>query len=1418
MTSLEESSPNHNASGGGDDSQFAASMTGNGASSSVTAAVLPASTNTGAVLRFQNALGSRVSMGKLVDHLDDNTISYVSGKHFSMVTMDTPLQQRFLLKGAKTTSIVTFCISPNKKYIALSEKVSGGSCQVVIYTQQTGSKVRTLDFKYLTKLPVTCMCFSTDNKYLVTVTPLPDVYIYLWQVDKSRLIGMTDVPCEIGRVTISPWAYHTLCTTGPVNLKIWRLQDKQLKPMDVLMRRKDVAVVHGAEGEAHPPSGSSVAMASGGTVDLNQLFSSMHFSSHAWFDDELVVAVCAEGHMLIVDHGETKRVFLHVHGEGFGLFAVQALARGIVVGGEGGVFSFFERIADQEYFSHLRRINLASLTRVIDISVAPREDAAVCLHRNNAVTSISLDLIESLRTPEEQVSSLIPVSFHEEDVSCVDVAVQKSFIVTGSIDRYVRVYNFAKRKVEFTKRLDEEILSLAVHPMGLRLLIGTKSSLRLFNLLVDDLHLCAEFPVKGCTELRFSHGGAFFAAAVQQRVYVFNAYDFQSLFSISSHVVPVKSLWWGSNDQYLYIADINGVAARYRVDPLSQPREEIDEVPRKNIAFSCIRYDDTTRCSACIGVVKATDVASGLYENEVVLRCSRQGDEPQTIKLGVNAVTHPNTTRRLHTSELVICSAAKTLIVGTPTGCLYLYEWPIVVSNPPPKPYHIVEVHTGEIHHILLSKDEKQLFSMGADRCMFVFDVDQVINGKTLSKRPFNYAAFDDVCYVLQSVLDDKQREIQDAYRQLDEVIQAKQQQEDLLTRRFESAKSALENEAKSHIDALTRQLEQARKEKRDADRALSEQAQQLDKAHLTAAEELEALYARRTEEANQRFQAIKAERDDLVVRYENKLFKLQGDHETERRRLDETAASTEARLKHEITSMQTAHSEAHRVSEGALEQTIADYELMLDEMQERNRRELQRAEEELARAINASTTGERDAERLRREKQGLVQELHERDHRIDKMDSAADVQRRENESLRKEMYVRFESMSAAEKKIQHLKKQTTELEKLRYVLTFKFNELKKEVAPKEKQLELLNSRVEEIDSELSRMSSERDSLRQSVEKKEHKIGVMSKELASQVRMIDDQERVLDSLLRELTSLVAFEDQKRLVFQLKDVVDKYTSRSEKLSKRTSTALAGNINTTNALQDTAIGLATAGPVATQEFDRQRTYMESQLGCITRQSKQREGILRMESLRGTAENTLLVREINELRHERKALATKCNALEVQLRDARMSLQRATLDNNSININKDNATSSAGGVSTTPSPPAAAAAAASSSFAATPGLTRAATADVTATAAGSPAANFAPSRRSAGGSIPLGRRVIGPTKSAATAHELERMDAGRVRSVIEQVHSSADAMEKQRAEMEQLRSYVEQLLVSASGTPAGAAVAGEIRSRMASQNSKK
>lgn len=1265
--------------------------------------------DSGASLKIAHALGARPTAAKTIEHLEDGKIVYLAGKHIACFEWDNP-QHRFIQKSPKTAEIVTFCVSANHKYIALAERLVEGSLQVNIYTQHTGSKVRSLEFKYLSKLPVVSMCFSTDNKYLATVTALPDVYIYLWQVDKSRLVGMIDVSFQINSVTISPWAYWTLCTTGPSSLKVWRLNEKQLKPFDVLPRRaKDAAALSG---------GTSAVNTS------NQAPPTFRFTCHTWYDEEKLVAGTEEGDLLVVENLETKRILRSVHGEALAITSIQCVARGLILGGDGGIVSLMERTFDDTtYFKPLRRIAMGQTARVLDISVAPKEDNAVVSFKNNTMTLIALENIDvqtkdtEATTSASSLTTPLSIGFHDDEITAVDVCVQKPIIATGSLDKTVRMWNFYKRRVEFVKAFEEEVLSLALHPTGLRIVVGFKSYMRMYNVLTNDLHFCHEFPLKACSEVRFSNGGHAFAAVIAHRILVFNTYDFQCTTQLNGHTVLIRSISWSANDLFITSADLNGIVYRWQVE--GQKREDIDD-SRKNVSYSCVRSDDASGMVAAIGTCRIAE--AGMGEGDVTVRSLLPGHEPRVVRLGLTTAKLP-AQRKQHTAEAALSLNAQTLFVGAPNGCLQLYRWPLHDDS---QPYQTVEIHSGEILYVLMSRDERFIFTVGEDRSLFMFDVDAMIDGRSVTRKPFNYAAFEDVCYVLQSDMDEKSREVHHLKEELEELALTKLREEQALTHKYEVERATKEEEAQAQIEFLDRQLDQSKKQREDAEGALSENARQLEAMNLKAAEELEALYTKRSDEANARYKQLKTERDDLVVRYENQLFKLNKEMEMERKRLEDKLKETESRLSLEIEKLQEQEKKNKQLADGMLDQTIADYETMIDEITQKHQSEMTRTEEDLARAINSGSTGERDSDRLRKERAALMLQLGERDKQIGELEQVVEKKKKENESLRKEMYVRFESISTAEKKIQQLKKQTSELEKLRYVLTFKFNELKKEVAPKDKQIGFLSTRVEEMDHELEKVALDREGLKQALERKEERMQVLQREIRGQNTTLEDKERVVTALLRELADLVAQTDHKRLAMQLKDVVTRFGSKHKRMEH-------------SAEED-----------RTAEFERQREYMESQLSCIRRQNRQKEGNLRLENQRGTAENAILVKEINELRHEKKQLVTKCNMVEAQVKEARLALQRATT-----------ASTPAGAPTGSPSP----------NDDSKPDLSASAT------------PTDLPSRR--------GRLVRGPTRAL---RDVAQLDSDKIARVIAQVERNNAEMERQQEEIGRLRDFVAHLLVRA------------------------
>ena len=90
--------------------------------------------------------------------------------------------------------------------------------------------------------------------------------------------------------------------------------------------------------------------------------------------------------------------------------------------------------------------------------------------------------------------------FHSSAVVGLDTCLRKPLVATCSSDRSVRIWNYNDRNIDICKHFPEEALSIAFHPSGLHVLVGFSDKLRLMNLLIDDIRVVKEFPIKACRE------------------------------------------------------------------------------------------------------------------------------------------------------------------------------------------------------------------------------------------------------------------------------------------------------------------------------------------------------------------------------------------------------------------------------------------------------------------------------------------------------------------------------------------------------------------------------------------------------------------------------------------------------------------------------------------------------------------------------------------------------------------------------------------------------------------------------------------------------------------------------------------------------------------------------------------------------
>jgi cilia- and flagella-associated protein 57 len=150
--------------------------------------------------------------------------------------------------------------------------------------------------------------------------------------------------------------------------------------------------------------------------------------------------------------------------------------------------------------------------QILDISLSPAGDVIAVATDKRQIFSANL---KDLKRCKEDYYKMKPLFYfdHCTSVHGVDICVRKPLIVTCAADRTIRVWNFYNRDCEIWKKFPEEPHSVAIHPNGLYLLSGFTDKLKMMHILNDDIKTVRDLPIRGCREVKFSHGGHLFAAA-----------------------------------------------------------------------------------------------------------------------------------------------------------------------------------------------------------------------------------------------------------------------------------------------------------------------------------------------------------------------------------------------------------------------------------------------------------------------------------------------------------------------------------------------------------------------------------------------------------------------------------------------------------------------------------------------------------------------------------------------------------------------------------------------------------------------------------------------------------------------------------------------------------------------------------------
>jgi WD40 repeat protein len=147
------------------------------------------------IAQIKQVIGLRSNVTNCIAYQDEQTIVYPAGSNTIIYNIDQKTQ-KYIPCSEKSAGMTTMCISQNKRYIAIAEKVADKPL-INIYDLHTLRKRKTLIITDIQSTEIISMSFSPDSKHLITQSSSPDWVLHYWSWEKSKIMAFTKITANL---------------------------------------------------------------------------------------------------------------------------------------------------------------------------------------------------------------------------------------------------------------------------------------------------------------------------------------------------------------------------------------------------------------------------------------------------------------------------------------------------------------------------------------------------------------------------------------------------------------------------------------------------------------------------------------------------------------------------------------------------------------------------------------------------------------------------------------------------------------------------------------------------------------------------------------------------------------------------------------------------------------------------------------------------------------------------------------------------------------------------------------------------------------------------------------------------------------------------------------------------------------------
>ncbi|CAM9298321.1 unnamed protein product, partial [Laminaria digitata] len=344
----------------------------------------------------------------------------------------------------------------------------------------------------------------------------------------------------VNQADFCPSDATVICVTGDKILRFFRVTDAQLKPLP-----------------------------------LNLKMELQVYTAHCWLGDEQVVVSTDQGDLYLFNNMEFRGALPSAPDDGSTICNLAAFSKGFVAGGSSGALRVFERSDDpREFFKCLKTFHIeGNLSSITNLAISPSEENLAVTTSDSQIYSLALsntDILKEDTMNFERMAGPFPIptvttraggggpSVPSSRITGVSVAVWKPLVATVGVDKALRLWNFLDKSSELISFFQDSPLAVSLHPSGLYLLVAFGEKVRLYSILMEDIHALKEFGVKHCRVACFSGGGQYFSFSNNAQVLVYETFTCNLVTSLKGHQGKIRSIVWKDRDRMVLTASSEG--------------------------------------------------------------------------------------------------------------------------------------------------------------------------------------------------------------------------------------------------------------------------------------------------------------------------------------------------------------------------------------------------------------------------------------------------------------------------------------------------------------------------------------------------------------------------------------------------------------------------------------------------------------------------------------------------------------------------------------------------------------------------------------------------------------------------------------------------------------------------------------------